>query len=694
MAKTKVAILGGGLGSIAAAYELSCTEALRDRYEITVYQQAFRLGGKGASGRNAALGQRIEEHGLHAFLGFYENAFRLMRDLYADYAALRPDAKWKSYRDAFEPQRQVTLEEWVPKRGGRPEEGRFATWNIVMPWLPGEPGDGEPVPLVAKLVVGGVQLLLELLRDLLHREPRAFGVLARDLVLLQPTVLRDALTGDVAGALDSIMRTLARHEDDDSLDDDVRRLVLASLLGSAILRGLATEVLPRGETEGFAYIDQWDFKTWLERHGASPRVSFWGPVRALYDLGFAYVEGKGDREHAQAAAGVCLRILLLLGLGYKDAPLWKMKAGMGDVIFAPAYEVLSARGVRFEFFARVTDVGLSDTGTLVDRITISDQVALVSGAYEPLVHVNGLPCWPHEPLWDQIVDGAAVKARLDAEGLTLESAWCQESVGTRTLRLGVDFDQVVMGISVGALPYVAPALVAGREDWRRMIATTKTVQTQAAQLWLDRDTRGLGWRSGPTIMTGYVEPFDTWGDMSHLLPEEAWPAPEPKSIAYFCNAFPDAEVIPPFTDPTFPKREAERVFAFTRRYLETHIGHLWPEATRPGEPDALDYALLHDPSGGVGEARLRAQYVRANIDPTERYVLSVPGSTQLRLWAGRSGYMNLFLAGDWVMTSINGGCAEGAIEGGLRAAHAMIGSSPRPFTDRHVRDDVTPARGD
>ena len=84
MPKTKVAILGGGLGSIAAAYELSCTKALRDRYEITVYQQAHRLGGKGASGRNSALGDRIEEHGLHAFLGFYENAFRFMRDVYDD----------------------------------------------------------------------------------------------------------------------------------------------------------------------------------------------------------------------------------------------------------------------------------------------------------------------------------------------------------------------------------------------------------------------------------------------------------------------------------------------------------------------------------------------------------------------------------------------------------------------------------
>ncbi len=40
------------------------------------------------------------------------------------------------------------------------------------------------------------------------------------------------------------------------------------------------------------------------------------------------------------------------------------------------------------------------------------------------------------------------------------------------------------------------------------------------------------------------------------------------------------------------------------------------------------------------------------------------------------------------------GCAEAAVEGGLRAAHALIGYSPRPFADRHVKDDTTLATGD
>ena len=687
MTKTKVAILGGGLGSIAAAYELTCTAELRDRFEVTVYQQGWRLGGKAASGRNAAMHQRIEEHGLHAFLGFYENAFSLVRDAYDDYALLRPNARWKSWRDAFEPQRRVSVEEWVP------ETSSWSSWTIALPRLPGEPGDGMPVPLVERLVADLIGLVLAWLSTLVAREPARFAHLVVDVGTL---VLSRAplLTSDSRRALDAITKALEAHEGDGSLDDDLRRLVLGAQLGAAILRGLVDDVIPRGEVEGFAYIDQWDFAEWLERNGASPRVSFWGPVRALYDLGFAYEQGRGDRSDARAAAGVSLRILMLLGLGYKDAPLWKMKAGMGDTIFGPLYLVLKSRGVKFELFHRVTNLAVSPTKNYVSVIELSEQVRVSAPPYQALEWIHELPCWPSEPRWSDIVDGAAIEARLRANELTLESAWCAESVGTKTLSFGVDFDHVVIGISVAALPDVAGELIAASDAWREMLASSRTVQTQAAQLWLDRTTPELGWKDGPTILTGYVEPFDTWGDLTHLLPEEDWIASPPKSLAYFCNVMADAHPIAPYSDETFPKTQRARVFEATKKYLEEHIGTLWPMATLSGDADALDWSLLHDESGARGIERLSAQYWRANVDPTARYVLSPPGSIALRLHAGRTDFLNVFVAGDWVHTSLNGGCAEAAIEGGLRAAHALIGFAPRPFTDRHVHDDTTLATGD
>src|SRR5689334_18908395 len=82
---TKVAILGGGMGSLTAAWHL----ARAGGYEITVYQRGWRLGGKGASGRNVDKRNAIEEHGLHILMGFYDHAFALLKDCYDSEPATR-----------------------------------------------------------------------------------------------------------------------------------------------------------------------------------------------------------------------------------------------------------------------------------------------------------------------------------------------------------------------------------------------------------------------------------------------------------------------------------------------------------------------------------------------------------------------------------------------------------------------------
>ena len=83
MPKQKIAILGGGVGALGTAWELTSVQGWEDRYDITVYQLGWRMGGKGASGRNQAVRNRIQEHGLHLWMGFYENAFRCIREAYS-----------------------------------------------------------------------------------------------------------------------------------------------------------------------------------------------------------------------------------------------------------------------------------------------------------------------------------------------------------------------------------------------------------------------------------------------------------------------------------------------------------------------------------------------------------------------------------------------------------------------------------
>src|SRR5271167_1862056 len=80
--KQRIAVLGGGVSALTAVFELTSLPDHAERYEITVYQMGWRLGGKGASGRNAAHGERIEEHGLHILMGFYHNAFDVLRRCY------------------------------------------------------------------------------------------------------------------------------------------------------------------------------------------------------------------------------------------------------------------------------------------------------------------------------------------------------------------------------------------------------------------------------------------------------------------------------------------------------------------------------------------------------------------------------------------------------------------------------------
>ncbi|HJR54712.1 MAG TPA: FAD-dependent oxidoreductase, partial [Gemmatimonadota bacterium] len=129
-----IAILGGGVAGLAAAWRLSEPGWQQRFASITVYERGWRLGGKAASSRGAH--GRIEEHGLHVWLGYYENAFRLVRELYAelDRPTLRPDAPFQKWSDAFKPANDIGLEDL--------HGGRWRHWVATFSLndrLPGEP---------------------------------------------------------------------------------------------------------------------------------------------------------------------------------------------------------------------------------------------------------------------------------------------------------------------------------------------------------------------------------------------------------------------------------------------------------------------------------------------------------------------------------------------------------------------------
>src|ERR1700692_1851187 len=71
--------------------------------------------------------------------------------------------------------------------------------------------------------------------------------------------------------------------------------------------------------------------------------------------------------------------------------------------------------------------------------------------------------------------------------------------------------------------------------------------------------------------------------------------------------------------------------------------------------------------------RRAPQHTSVNVDPSDRYVQSVPGSDKHRLRPDESGYDNLVLAGDWTDCGLNAGCIEAAVMSGLEAANALLG---------------------
>ncbi len=100
---------------------------------------------------------------------------------------------------------------------------------------------------------------------------------------------------------------------------------------------------------------------------------------------------------------------------------------MGDVVFAPFYEVLRRRGVTFKFFHRLRNVRLAPEDKLlpgerryVEALEFDVQAETLAGRdYQPLIDVHGMQCWPAEPDYSQLKDGR----RMRREQRDFESHW-------------------------------------------------------------------------------------------------------------------------------------------------------------------------------------------------------------------------------------------------------------------------------
>lgn len=710
----RIAILGGGAGAVTAALQLSQPGWQQHFESITLYQQGWRLGGKGACGRGRDL--RIEEHGLHVWFGFYENSFGLLDRCHRELDELakgpngqpRWDLPFTNVEQSFSPLNELAVADhdgcrwklwladffdedddrpWYERHDGIPDDWTVPfylqrclqlaadlAWSLVR----SDPGlEFVSAPTTgARAAVAGLDDAIEIALAALGGDIQGVLSAAAELVdALAEEAFDQPLMLDVLAilvrALDVAVDLLRRS--DDALvrrSDSVRRAYYVVDLMLAIARGVIEDGVI--EADSFDVIDDVDLRDWLLAHGAAQESVSCALIRAIvYDLGFAYEDG--DPLRPSCGAGTALRGLLRAFFTCRGSLMWRMNAGMGDVVFLPFFELLYKRGVDVRFFHRVE--ALRVAGGFVEEVEIDVQAHVPAGTPPQAFVTPDAPAttagngngtrslaWRSDPA--AILGTSSGPASEDpaVAAETYESWYAGRTaaqVATTVLRRGTSdgFDLVVFGLPISCVPNVADELIAGSPRWERAVDHIRTVPTQALQLWLDRPAPQLAGVDPGIVLSGFVEPFDTWADMSQLVSQER--VPGSATVAYFCNVLADASPPPRGQAQDWLRQRRALVAAQAARFLDRDIAALWP-----GAVDTI--------TGAFEWKRLVAPpYLRANVEPSERYVLSVPGSSVYRIPPDDTGFANLYAVGDWTACGLNAGCVEAAVISGMVAANAI-----------------------
>jgi uncharacterized protein with NAD-binding domain and iron-sulfur cluster len=725
--RKRIAVLGSGMGALSAVYWLTSQAGWEEKYDITVYQLGWRLGGKATSGRQLCDFDRSIEHGYHVLLGFYQNVFNTMRQCYDElgrdsssplstFCAATPELeKLEPWRYAVLRHTDLTIAQPfndrvefipmdLPERGGLPGDDQagldpwdtltraldmlagFATharWAesglpaVQVPRSAGLPGDLLQRIEKLALLIGGTAAAWLVGDHPLHAARAMAATLAErrtcdpvyhflsgiivDLIRLYMNVLWLALKDHIGSSWLAYLAWIVQ---------DNATSVLCGLLEDDVLR------------KGFDHLDEENFIDWWMRHGTVPEGTKTTAASALatfpYDLVFGYRHGDSTSPptptkpypgQPNMGAGTMMKGLFRFVLNYRGAPEWMFQAGCGEALVAPMYEVLGKRGVKFEFFCKVRGLHLDPTGKLVQSISLERQATLKQAPFRPLVDIKGIPCWPYEPDYDQLVEGHELKDR----HIDLESYWTDWRGQDFTLTRGQDYDLVLLGISIGALGELTAELGAANPRWQAMLDSVETNRPFVLQVWFTPTLEQLGCSAGDINGDNFYQPFNLLTSMNQVIPREGWPAGGPQSLVYYSGVFPDDPRQPPPPDPAYPPTQQRALRQASVEFLEQRAAIYLPKLLGPQGFDWSSLQSVRCPSA-TGEKRLDAQHWAASINPTDRYVLSVAGSGKFRLAAGDSGFDNLYLAGDWTKIGFDAGCMEATFMSGMQASRAISGS--------------------
>ncbi len=278
--RRKIVILGGGIGALTSAFELTGQPGWEGRYDITIHQLGWRLGGKCASSRG--LNGRIQEHGIHGFLGSYYNTMPMMAACYAELgrAAGEPLA---TFEEAFLPESFILMWEW--------RDRALRRWPLTFPTNAYSPADGTRFVTTQQKLVAALEVVSAIFErhtvnglaerqlaarthDLVRRLALAIEDAAATIVILIDETWR-ALTGPLLELVDG--------------NDTLRRLFTVADYIFTIIRGAIVDDLGG---KGYDSIDDQNWSDWLLAHGANPKTVS-SPL-ALNTINLSYQYPTGD----------------------------------------------------------------------------------------------------------------------------------------------------------------------------------------------------------------------------------------------------------------------------------------------------------------------------------------------------------------------------------------------------------------
>ena len=396
----RVAVIGGGPSGCAAAYWLA-----RSGVQVELFTAGFRLGGKCASSVDPNAHDRIVEHGLHAFVGFYDNAFRTVREVYSTAGIPIDGPLGQPFEGAFIPEKDPGLMDlwnghWrffkspQPPKGGIPGTIPLLplpTWSAMasavasaLTWIVTQ---GQSMLLLSTAAVAAFQSAIASLmtNTQLAALLSAFG-LSPGLVA-QPIL---TIVGLIAGVLQILavswatlgaliwptilglgvllleaMRAAFR----------VVLLTIGTFSGKAWFLWTGIEVMLTAAIgllkEGVTHLDQLDdreLRAWLSGHGLHTSAYNAAALTHLHETLFSHdplppTSPTHQVKPGQLAAGVGLRWLFLESFGYQGHPAYRFLKSTGATVFTAYWEAFEALGIKAHLFHELHTLEVTGAGS-------------------------------------------------------------------------------------------------------------------------------------------------------------------------------------------------------------------------------------------------------------------------------------------------------------------------------------------